>query len=141
MRAIQFTTYGGPEVLAWGDAPDRHAGPGQIRVAVRAASVNPIDWKIFSGALAGGQPLEGTGYLGFDAAGVVDEVGEGVSDVSVGDDVSVFCRLEHQGTTSVKVHVECWAKERITGDAHKVTEGLFTYVAIGEDGKPQPIDG
>ena len=87
MRALQFTTYGGPEVLTWAEAPDPHAGPGQIRIAVRAASVNPIDWKIMSGALAGGQPLDGPGYLGFDAAGVVDEVGEGVTGVSVGDDV------------------------------------------------------
>jgi len=87
MRALQFTTYGGPEVLAWADAPDPHAGPGQIRIAVRAASVNPIDWKVMSGAMSGGQPLAGTGYLGFDAAGVVDEVGEGVTSVSVGDDV------------------------------------------------------
>jgi NADPH:quinone reductase-like Zn-dependent oxidoreductase len=87
MRALQFKAYGGPEVLEWGEAPDPHAGPGQIRVAVRAASVNPIDWKTFGGALSGGEPLVGTGYLGFDAAGVVDEVGEGVSGVSVGDDV------------------------------------------------------
>jgi NADPH:quinone reductase-like Zn-dependent oxidoreductase len=87
MRALQFTTYGGPEVLEWAEAPDPHPGPGQIRVAVRAASVNPLDWKIFSGAMAGGAPLDGTGYLGFDAAGVVDEVGEGVSGISVGDDV------------------------------------------------------
>jgi NADPH:quinone reductase-like Zn-dependent oxidoreductase len=87
MRALQFTTYGGPEVLTWGDAPDPHAGPGQIRISVRAASVNPIDWKVFSGALAGGQPMTGTGYLGYDAAGVVDEVGEGVTGISVGDDV------------------------------------------------------
>jgi NADPH:quinone reductase-like Zn-dependent oxidoreductase len=87
MRALQFTTYGGPEVLAWAEAPDPHPGPGQIRIEVRAASVNPLDWKIFSGAMAGGAPLDGTGYLGFDAAGVVDEVGEGVSGVSVGDDV------------------------------------------------------
>ena len=87
MRALQFTTYGGPEVLTWAEAPDPHAGPGQIRIAVRAASVNPIDWKIMSGALSGGQPLDGPGYLGFDAAGVVDEVGEGVTGVSVGDDV------------------------------------------------------
>ena len=78
MRALQFTTYGGPEVLEWAEAPDPHAGPGQIRIAVRAASVNPIDWKTFSGALSGGQPMIGTGYLGYDAAGVVDEVGEGV---------------------------------------------------------------
>jgi NADPH:quinone reductase-like Zn-dependent oxidoreductase len=87
MRALQFTTYGGPEVLRWADAADPHAGPGQIRIAVRAASVNPVDWKMLSGAMSGGQPLAGVGYLGFDAAGVVDEVGEGVTGVSVGDDV------------------------------------------------------
>lgn len=87
MRALQFTAYGGPEVLEWAEAPDPHAGPGQIRIAVRAASVNPIDGKTVSGALSGGQPMVGTGYLGYDAAGVVDEVGEGVTGVSVGDDV------------------------------------------------------
>jgi NADPH:quinone reductase-like Zn-dependent oxidoreductase len=87
MRALQFKAYGGPEVLEWAEAPDPHPGPGQIRISVRAASVNPIDWKAFSGAMAGGQPMAGTGYLGYDAAGVVDEVGEGVTDVSVGDEV------------------------------------------------------
>jgi NADPH:quinone reductase-like Zn-dependent oxidoreductase len=87
MRALQFSAYGGPEVLEWAEAPDPHAGPGQVRVTVRAASVNPIDWKTFAGALSGGQPMVGTGYLGYDAAGVVDEVGEGVSGISVGDDV------------------------------------------------------
>ena len=87
MRALQFTTYGGPEVLAWDDAAEPHAGAGQVRVAVRAASVNPLDWKVFSGLMSGGRPLEGTGRLGYDAAGVVDEVGEGVTGVSVGDDV------------------------------------------------------
>ena len=84
---VAYRTYGGPEVLEWADAPETHAGPGQIRIAVRAASVNPIDWKMFAGYLSGGQPLASTGYLGWDAAGVVDEVGEGVTDVSVGDDV------------------------------------------------------
>lgn len=87
MRALQYTTYGGPEVVQWADAPDPHAGPGQIRIAVRAASVNPIDWKAFTGMLAGGEPMSGTAYLGYDAAGVVDEVGDGVTGVSVGDDV------------------------------------------------------
>jgi NADPH:quinone reductase-like Zn-dependent oxidoreductase len=87
MRALQFTTYGGPEVLKWAEARDPHAGPGQIRIAVRAASVNPVDWKMLAGAMSGGQPLARTGYLGFDAAGVVDELGEGVKGVSVGDDV------------------------------------------------------
>jgi NADPH:quinone reductase-like Zn-dependent oxidoreductase len=87
MWALQFTEYGEPEVIILGEAPEPHAGPGQIRIVVRAASVNPIDWKVRSGLYAQGKPLEGTGYLGFDAAGVVDEVGEGVTGVAVGDDV------------------------------------------------------
>jgi NADPH:quinone reductase-like Zn-dependent oxidoreductase len=87
MRALQFTTYGGPEVLEWGEAPEPHAGPAQVRVAVRGASVNPIDWKLLSGAMAGGQPMQGTGHLGYDAAGIVDEVGDGVTGVAVGDEV------------------------------------------------------
>jgi NADPH:quinone reductase-like Zn-dependent oxidoreductase len=84
---VQYTEYGGPEVISLGEAPEPHAGPGQIRIVVRAAGVNPMDWKIRSGMLAQGKPVEGVGYLGFDAAGVVDEVGEGVTDVAVGDDV------------------------------------------------------
>lgn len=87
MRALQFAAYGGPEVLTWADAPDAHAGAGTIRIAVRAASVNPIDWKELAGAMSGGQPMVETGYLGYDAAGVVDEVGDGVTGVSVGDEV------------------------------------------------------
>lgn len=87
MRALQFSEYGTPEVLAWGDTSVPQVGPGQIRVAVRAASVNPIDWKMLTGAMSGDQPLAGTGYLGYDAAGVVDEVGEGVTGLSAGDEV------------------------------------------------------
>jgi NADPH:quinone reductase-like Zn-dependent oxidoreductase len=87
MRALQFKAYGGLEVLEWAEAPDPHPGSGQVRIAVRAASVNPIDWKTISGATAGGRPMQGTGYLGHDAAGVVDEVGEGVTGVAVGDEV------------------------------------------------------
>lgn len=88
MRTLQFTEYGGPEVLQVGEAPEPHAGPGQVRIAVKAASVNPIDWKIRSGMLAGGKPLaDPPGHLGFDASGTVDEVGDGVSGVAVGDEV------------------------------------------------------
>jgi NADPH:quinone reductase-like Zn-dependent oxidoreductase len=87
MWALQYTEYGGPEVIELGEAPEPHAGPGQIRIVVRAASLNPIDWKSLSGMYAQGKPLEGIGYPGFDASGVVDEVGEGVTGVAVGDDV------------------------------------------------------
>jgi NADPH:quinone reductase-like Zn-dependent oxidoreductase len=87
MFALQFTEYGGPEVLSVGEAPEPHAEPGQIRIRVRAASVNPADWKFVSGRYAQGKPLEDIGYPGYDAAGVVDEVGEGVAGVAVGDEV------------------------------------------------------
>ncbi|WP_345606426.1 NADP-dependent oxidoreductase [Pseudonocardia adelaidensis] len=87
MRALQFTAYGGPEVLSWAEAPDPHAGAGEIRIAVRAASVNPLDWKILSGAMSEGRVPGEPQYLGYDAAGVVDEVGEGVTGVAVGDEV------------------------------------------------------
>jgi len=112
MLALQFKTYGGPEVLTVDEAPDVHAGPGQVRVNVRAASVNPIDWKMRAGYLAGGKPLEGTGYLGYDAAGVVDEVGDGVTDVVVGDEVFGL----GSKTIAQFAVLETWAKKHPSVD-------------------------
>ncbi|MGI8457993.1 MAG: NADP-dependent oxidoreductase [Propionibacteriaceae bacterium] len=87
MRAVVFDRYGGPEVLRVGEVPEPHAGPGQVRITVAAASINRVDVKIRSGALAGGAAAEGTTVTGYDAAGVVDEVGEGVTGVDVGNEV------------------------------------------------------
>ena len=87
MKALQFTEYGGPEVLTVAEAPEPHAGPGQIRIAVKAASVNAYDWKVRSGMFAGDKPLDSPAYVGLDGSGVVDEVGEGVTGVAVGDEV------------------------------------------------------
>jgi NADPH:quinone reductase-like Zn-dependent oxidoreductase len=86
MRALRYSEYGGPEVLAVGEAPDPHAGPGQVRIVVRASSVNPVDYKVRSGAM-GGDPAALPRIPGVDAAGVVDEVGSGVDGVAVGDAV------------------------------------------------------
>src|SRR3954447_19535638 len=105
MRALQYTEHGGPEVLSWGDAPTPHAEPGQIRIAVRAASVNPLDWKQVTGAMSGGHAMSGPAYLGYDAAGVVDEVGEGVTGVTVGDEV--FGR--GQNTQAELAVLDSWA--------------------------------
>jgi NADPH:quinone reductase-like Zn-dependent oxidoreductase len=85
MRAVQYTEFGGPEVLSVTDVAEPHAGPGQIRITVRAASINPIDWKLRSGAYGG--TIDGPQTPGADAAGVVDEVGEGIDGVAVGDRV------------------------------------------------------
>ncbi|SDB85291.1 NADPH:quinone reductase [Sanguibacter gelidistatuariae] len=87
MRALQFTEYGSPDVLTVAEAPEPHAGPGQVRIRVSAASVNPMDWKIRAGYLAKMSPSTFPVIPGSDAAGVVDEVGEGVQGVAVGDDV------------------------------------------------------
>src|ERR1700739_87803 len=83
MKAIQFSRFGGPEVLELVELKDPHPGPGQIRILVRAAAVNPIDWKVRSGAMGGDLPRR----TGVEVAGIVDEIGEGVSDVAVGDRV------------------------------------------------------
>lgn len=88
MRAIQFSEYGGPEVLHLvADAPEPTAGPGQVRIRVLATAVNPFDFKVRSGAMARGKVLTDPVILGLEAAGVVDQVGEGVTDAAVGDEV------------------------------------------------------
>ncbi|GAA4742538.1 NADP-dependent oxidoreductase [Amnibacterium soli] len=86
MRAVQFERFGGPEVLEIAEVEEPHAGPGRIRIRVHAAGVNAADWKRREGLMAKG-PLTAPQIVGIDAAGVVDEVGEGVTDVRVGDRV------------------------------------------------------
>ncbi|CAL9306695.1 NADP-dependent oxidoreductase [Streptomyces sp. SudanB91_2054] len=87
MRKVSFAEFGGPEVLQLVDAEEPHPGPGQIRVAVRAAGVNPVDWRLREGQVLGAHPIELPAGVGLDAAGVVDKVGEGVDGVEVGDPV------------------------------------------------------
>jgi NADPH:quinone reductase-like Zn-dependent oxidoreductase len=86
MKAIQYTRFGGPEVLELAELPDPHPAPGQVRIAVRAVGVNPIDWKMRSGMMGGELPQT----TGREAAGVVDELGDGVEDVATGDRVFGF---------------------------------------------------
>ncbi len=87
MKAVQFNEYGGPEVLKVVEIDEPHAGAGELRIAVRTAGVNPADWKRRAGFFRDFMPLEFPYTVGFEAAGIVDEVGEGVSGVSVGDAV------------------------------------------------------
>ena len=88
MRAIQFTQYGGPEVLTLvADAAEPTAAPGQVRIRVHATAVNPFDCKVRAGAMAAGKELTAPVILGLEASGVVDHVGDGVTGTSVGDAV------------------------------------------------------
>lgn len=59
--------------------------------------------------------------------------------VFVGDEVSCYTRLESIGTTSMHIHVEAWVRRPRGGIIHKVTEGVFIFVAIDETRKPRPV--
>lgn len=90
MRAVGVTEYGGPEALRVVELPDPPVGPGEVRIRVRAAAVSPTDTFVRNGALAKLQSKVGPPpYIpGMDAAGVLEEIGEGVdTDLAVGDDV------------------------------------------------------
>lgn len=87
MKKVVFAEFGGPEVLHLIDAEEPHAGPGRIRIAVRAAGVNPVDWRLREGQVLGAHPVVLPAGVGQDAAGVVDEIGEGVDGIAVGDPV------------------------------------------------------
>jgi NADPH:quinone reductase-like Zn-dependent oxidoreductase len=106
MRAVTYHEYGDPSVLRVEDVPEPHAGPGQVRIRVEAASVNPIDWKIRAGYLQQMIPLQFPAIPGRDAAGVVDEVGEGVTGITVGE--RVF-GLSDTGTTAEHAVLTAWA--------------------------------
>ncbi len=87
MKAIVFDRFGGPEVLREADVEVPRPGPGQVRVRVEAAGVNALDGKIRSGAMQALVPTPLPAIPGYEVAGVVDAVGEGVTDVKVGDEV------------------------------------------------------
>lgn len=90
MKAIGFSKFGGPEVLHVFDRPEQHPGPGEVRIRVRAATVNPADTMARTGMSQHAMTaLERPYVVGMEAAGTIDEVGEGVS-LSVGQDVTAI---------------------------------------------------
>ncbi len=87
MKAVMFDTFGAPEVLHIEDVPLPDPGPGQVRIKVQASGVNPVDSKIRSGAMQAIFPTSLPAIPGIDVAGVVDAVGEDVTDIAVGEPV------------------------------------------------------
>lgn len=87
MKAVVIREYGKPSVLKWEEFPDPKPGKGEVLVRVQAASINPVDLKMRSGAAAEKFPMTFPGVLGRDCAGVVRELGEGVEGFQVGDRV------------------------------------------------------
>jgi len=86
--AVSYNEFGGPEVLRVVSVDEPHAAAGEVRVAVRTAGVNAYEYKVRRGGYGGPHALPSR--QGYEFAGVVDEVGEAVTDVAPGDEVLGF---------------------------------------------------
>jgi NADPH:quinone reductase-like Zn-dependent oxidoreductase len=87
MKAVQIHAYGMPDVLTYKDVPRPEAGAGEVLIRVKAVSVNPLDWKIRAGYLQEMMPVSLPLILGMDFAGIIENVGSGVTHLSVGQEV------------------------------------------------------
>ncbi|MGI5348523.1 NADP-dependent oxidoreductase [Streptomyces sp. CA-250714] len=115
MFAVQYHRYGGPEVLSLEEAEEPHAGPGRIRIAVRATGVTPADWYLRSGMLRELIPLRFPHIPGMDAAGIVDEVGDGVTGTAMGDAVFGVVPFAELGGAAARYAVlEAWAPKPLS---------------------------
>ncbi len=103
MKAIVYTEFGKPLEVTELDEPK--IGPDWVKVAVKAASVNPVDWKIASGGLDGALDTYFPVVPGWDVAGVVEAVGPSVTTLAVGDEVFGYVRKDavQGGTYAEKV--------------------------------------
>jgi len=87
MKAVRIHSYGGPEVLSYEDTDRPTAGPGEVLIRVHATSVNPFDIAVRNGYMHSWFNYSLPLTLGSDVSGVIEEVGEGVTNVSSGDAV------------------------------------------------------
>jgi acyl-CoA thioesterase YciA len=114
-----------------------------IRMIAMPADANPSG-DIFGGWIMSIMDMAG-GNVAFQRAGgrvatvAVDRL-EFHQPVAVGDEVSCYAEVRHVGRTSLATKVEIWVRDRTGGDTVKVTEGVFTFVAIDDDRRPRPVD-
>ncbi|MGW6138718.1 NADP-dependent oxidoreductase [Streptomyces sp. NPDC055144] len=92
MKAISYSGYGGPEVLEYGEVRDPKVGPDSVLVKVRAAAVNPVDWKAREGYLAPALDAVFPVIPGWDVSGVVVQPGASVTEFVTGDEVIGYVR-------------------------------------------------
>ncbi len=107
MRSVVYSATGASSVLHLAERPTPDPGRGEVRVRIVVAGVNPTDWKARAGVTGPAELPFDEVVPGQDAAGVVDAVGEGVSDVAVGDRVWVFlAQHDHPGGTAAEFTVQ-----------------------------------
>ncbi|HZE59061.1 MAG TPA: NADP-dependent oxidoreductase [Burkholderiales bacterium] len=132
MRAVRIHGYGGPEVMRLDDVPTPQPAAGQVLVKVRAASVNPIDWKMRRGLLAGIFPLTFPRTLGRDCAGEVDgKLVAGVADPRGDGTHAEYALLPEAGIAPVPVGMD--AAEA----ASLCVAGLSAWISLVEVAKVQ----
>jgi acyl-CoA thioesterase YciA len=117
-------------------------GQPTIRAVAMPHDLNPSG-DVFGGWLVSQMDIAGGVAAGLRAEGRVATVAIDAmhfhKPMKLGDLVSCYCELEKVGRTSLAYRIEAWARRRSGGPGEKITEGRFTYVAIGPDGRPRPV--
>ena len=124
------------------ETPERPRGALAVRTVAMPSDTN-ANGDIFGGWVLSRMDQAG-GIAGVDRAQgrvvtVALDAMTFIRPVKVGDVLSVFTEIERTGRTSIRIHVEAWAKRFRTDVLEKVTEGKFTFVAIDDEGKPRPV--
>lgn len=141
MKAVRMHAFGGPEVLVYEDAPIPEPSEQQLLIRVKAVGVNPVDWKIREGALRSMVENKLPHVLGCDVAGIVDAVGDGVSNFRPGDPVYGYTALNRDGGYAqyvVATDTEIAHKPRILDflEAAAIPVGALTsWQALNDFGK------
>ncbi|AKA01929.1 NADPH:quinone reductase [Streptomyces noursei ZPM] len=144
MKRIQYHQYGGPEVMRLEDFEPTRPGSGEVLVRVRAAAANPMDWGIRSGAMKMVTGRKFPRALGYDFAGVVEAVGEGVTRLAVGDEVLGGASIKASGAFAEMVLaaergvVKKPAELSFEEAAAIPTVGLTALQAVLKKGKLRP---
>lgn len=128
MKAAYIEKLGGPEVLQYGELPDPEAGPGEVLVDIHAASVNGADWKVRTGK--SGSITAFPYILGRDFSGVVSAVGEGVTDLTVGDAVFGVCDTGQEGAYAEKIAVKAAIVAKKPDDLSHVQAAAVALIGL-----------
>jgi enoyl reductase len=142
-KAVVFTRYGDPEVLHVVEVECPSPGPGQVRVRVRAAGVQPFDCLFRSGAAHQWMPASFPQRLGNEFAGVIDAIGDGVSDFSTGDEVlgweALACYAEHvvvgQQQIVAKPATMPWSEAGVLSASGQTAATALSELQVGEGDK------
>lgn len=132
MKAIYYTRFGGPDVLQYGELSEPRLGESEVKIQIAYAGVNPIDWKLRTGAMKAFFPYSFPVIPGWDVAGRVAAVGSKVTGFAVGDAVMSYCRKQtlQWGTYAEYVCVEAAHVTAVPDGMDMVFAGALPLVGL-----------